>query len=266
MRGFLGLSVGATNLVAARPDGTSILRRAQLSGRGSVLTGFVERVGDPVPIVAPDGSAHAADRLLALAVADLVSVAGRPGERFAVAVPAHWPAHVVSRVRALLPDVPVVSDATAALTALRAHPGLPSRGVVVLCDFGGTGTSITLADAARDFAPLGPTLRYDEFSGDLIDRASACAPARRGGPRPGAYVGRRLAGQVPRAVPRRQGAIVIPGRHGAVRPCGRLDGAAHPQRSSMPCCESRSTGCSTPSMSSCGVQGCTPPSSRPSRP
>ena len=56
-------------------------------------------------------------------------------------------------------------------TALRAHPGLPSRGVVVLCDFGGTGTSITLADAARDFAPIGPTLRYDEFSGDLIDRA-----------------------------------------------------------------------------------------------
>ena len=131
MRGFLGLSVGATNLVAARPDGTSILRRAQLSGRGSVLTGFVERVGDPVPIVAPDGSAHAADRLLALAVADLVSVAGRPGERFAVALPAHWPDHVVSRVRALLPDVPVVSDATAALTALRAHPGLPSRGVDV---------------------------------------------------------------------------------------------------------------------------------------
>ena len=171
MRGLLGLSIGATQLVAARADGTSILRRAELPWRGTVLTGFVERVGDPVPIVAPDGSAHSADRLLAAAVTDLVSVAGRPGERFGVAVPAHWSAHVVDRVRALLPGVPVTSDATAALVALRAHPGLPARGVVVLCDFGATGTSITLADSARNFAPIGPTLRYDEFSGDLIDRA-----------------------------------------------------------------------------------------------
>jgi hypothetical protein len=171
MRGLLGLSIGATQLVAARADGTSILRRAELPWRGTVLTGFVERVGDPVPIVAPDGSAHSADRLLAAAVTDLVSVAGRPGERFGVAVPAHWSAHVVDRVRGLLPGVPVTSDATAALVALRAHPGLPARGVVVLCDFGATGTSVTLADSARNFAPIGPTLRYEEFSGDLIDRA-----------------------------------------------------------------------------------------------
>jgi len=171
MRGLLGLSIGATNLVAARPDGSSILRRAELPWRGTLLTGFVERVGDPVPIVASDGSVHSADRLLAAAVTDLVAVAGRPGERFAVAVPAHWPDRVVGRVRELLPDVPVMADATAALVALRAHPGLPSRGVVALCDFGATGTSVTLADAARDFAPIAPTLRYDEFSGDLIDRA-----------------------------------------------------------------------------------------------
>ncbi|WP_319455723.1 MULTISPECIES: Hsp70 family protein [unclassified Mycobacterium] len=171
MRGLLGLSIGATQLAAARPDGSSILRRAELPWRGTLLTGFVERVGDPVPIVAPDGSAHSADRLLAAAVTDLVAVAGRAGERFAVAVPAHWPDHVVGRVRTVLPDMTVTSDATAALVALRAHPGLPSRGVVALCDFGATGTSVTLADAARDFAPIAPTLRFDEFSGDLIDRA-----------------------------------------------------------------------------------------------
>ena len=55
--------------------------------------------------------------------------------------------------------LPVVSDATAALTALRANPGLPTRGVIVLCDFGGSGTSITLVNAARDFAPFGETVR-----------------------------------------------------------------------------------------------------------
>ncbi len=58
---------------------------------------------------------------------------------------------LVDRLRALLPDAMVTSDAVAALTALRTHPGLPARGVVALCDFGATGTTITLADAAADF-------------------------------------------------------------------------------------------------------------------
>ena len=105
MRGLLGLSIGATQLVAARADGTSILRRAELPWRGTVLTGFVERVGDPVPIVAPDGSAHSADRLLT-AARDRPRLGGWPaGGAHRVAVPAHWSAHVVDRVRALLPGV-----------------------------------------------------------------------------------------------------------------------------------------------------------------
>ena len=66
---------------------------------------------------------------------------------------------------------PVVSDASAALTALRANPGLPTHGVIVLCDFGGSGTSITLADAASEFAPIGHTVRFSDFSGDHLDQA-----------------------------------------------------------------------------------------------
>ena len=94
-----------------------------------------------------------------------------PAERTVVAVPAHWRDSVVDALRALLPGTPVVSDAVAALTALRAEPGLPSRGIVALCDFGATGTSITLADAAAHFRRVGQTVRYDEFSGDQIDQA-----------------------------------------------------------------------------------------------
>jgi hypothetical protein len=45
------------------------------------------------------------------------------------------------------------------------------HGVIVLCDFGGSGTSITLANAARDFSPFGETVRFPEFSGDQIDQA-----------------------------------------------------------------------------------------------
>ncbi len=170
MRDSLGLSVGATNLVAARADGSATVRPAAVAWRGGLLTGFVERVADPIPIVAPDGSTHPAERLLNHALAELVSAGGGSGRGTTMAVPAHWREPVVARMRAMRPDVEVVSDATAALTALRARPGLPARGLVMLCDFGASGTSLTLADAANDFQPVAPTTRYDEFSGELIDR------------------------------------------------------------------------------------------------
>src|SRR6185312_6486102 len=50
-------------------------------------------------------------------------------------------------------------------------PGLPTSGVVAVCDFGGSGTSITLFDAANGGEPIGQTVRYTELSGDLIDQA-----------------------------------------------------------------------------------------------
>ena len=170
MRDCVGLSVGATNLVAARADGEATVRPAAVTWRGTVLTGFVERFGDPVPIVAADGSAHPADRLVVQALADLGRAQGSAGAT-CVAVPAHWGAPLVDRMRALLPGAMVTSDAVAALTALRTNPGLPARGVVALCDFGATGTTITLADAGSDFRPIGEAVRYDDFSGDLVDRA-----------------------------------------------------------------------------------------------
>ena len=55
--------------------------------------------------------------------------------------------------------------------ALQTAPGLPATGVVALCDFGGNGTTITLADAAEDFETIGETLRYADFSGEQIDQA-----------------------------------------------------------------------------------------------
>jgi len=52
----LGLSVGATNLAGTRDGQTAVIRPAELTLRGQRLTGFVDRVGDPVPLIAPDGS------------------------------------------------------------------------------------------------------------------------------------------------------------------------------------------------------------------
>src|SRR6478672_5623949 len=171
---WMGLSVGATNLAGTRDGRTAVIRPAEMTRRGQRLTGFVDRVGDPVPLVAPDGATYRSEDLLAdalSAMADAVTE-GMPVADVAVTVPAHWRASVVDTLRRnLRGKLPVVSDATAALTALRANPGLPTHGVIVLCDFGGSGTSITLVNAARDFSQFGETVRFPDFSGDHIDQA-----------------------------------------------------------------------------------------------
>ncbi|WP_333894142.1 Hsp70 family protein [Mycolicibacterium gadium] len=198
----LGLSVGATRLAAvvvgrAALSRTSVLTRfghrppevgvpsenPNLNERGLILTDFVDRVGDPVGIVAADGSTHLADGVLADALRALLLTltGGRPPvDPVAVTYPAHWrPAAVESLRNALAavpelgqPDpAPLVSDATAAVRALQDDPGVPTRGVIALCDFGGTGTSVTLLDADAGYAQLAPTVRHTDLSGDLVDQA-----------------------------------------------------------------------------------------------
>jgi hypothetical protein len=198
----VGLSVGATNLTAVVVGRTAVTRspvvtlyphrppevgvpseNPNLNERGLIITDFVDRVGDPVGIVAADGSTHLADKLLADALRAMLYAAGQgrpPAGPAAVTYPAHWRPTAVDALRNALDAVPefqqpnparLVSDATAALTALQDDPGVPTRGVIALCDFGGTGTNITLVDAANGYAPIGPTVRHTDLSGDLIDQA-----------------------------------------------------------------------------------------------
>ncbi|ULE34348.1 Hsp70 family protein [Mycobacterium sp. IDR2000157661] len=204
MSDSLGLSIGSTNLVAARVGRPPVMRRSILtvfddrapevgvpsefagpSGPdpnhpGMVLSGFVERVGDPVPLVAADGSPHRGERVLVEALDAMARTVGG-GAPIAIAVPAHWGTATVGALRGALRAAPglapngtppaLVPDSAAALAALQAAPGLPRNGVVVLCDFGGSGTNITLADAGSNLDSIGETVRYADFSGDQIDQA-----------------------------------------------------------------------------------------------
>lgn len=194
----LGLSIGTTNLVAARVGDPPLVRRAVLSlfrdrapqiglpdeaaTTAVTLTGFVERVGDPVPMVAPDGTSYHADQLVVEALDALIEALGGepPRGQLAISVPAHWDTATLRAMRAAMRSNPslapngvparLVSDAVAALTALHANPGLPATGTAALLDFGGGGTSITLAAADSSFEPI-ETVRYTEFSGDGVDQA-----------------------------------------------------------------------------------------------
>lgn len=193
----VGLSVGATNLTAVVVGRTAVTRspvvtlyphrspevgvpseNPNLTERGLIITDFVDRVGDPVGIVAADGTSHLADKVLADALRAMLYTVGQPpAAPVAVTYPAHWRPAAVDALRnamAAVPELqraPLISDAASALTALQDDPGVPSRGVIALCDFGGTGTSVTLVDATNGFAPVGPTVRHTDLSGDLIDQA-----------------------------------------------------------------------------------------------
>ena len=67
-RNSLGISIGATNL-AATYGSQSVVQPAVLrTAQGGWLSGFVDRIGDPVPLIASDGSTHRPEALLAEAL------------------------------------------------------------------------------------------------------------------------------------------------------------------------------------------------------
>ncbi|MDY6998730.1 MAG: Hsp70 family protein, partial [Actinomycetota bacterium] len=178
----LGMSIGTTNLVAVGVGHQPLLRRAAITRSGMVLSGFVERVGDPVPLVAADGTAYPAPRLVVEALDELAAQAvATPPAEVAIAVPSYWnPAATgalaealgASRLVSTTGSAPrLIPDAVAALTALNANPGFDRSGVLAVLDFGGGGTSITLADGASAFAVIGETERYPEFAGDQVDQS-----------------------------------------------------------------------------------------------
>ncbi len=198
MSGSLGLSIGVANLVAARVGGAPVRRSSvltlfghrateiglpeenpNLTEPGLVLRGFVERVGDRTPLVAADGTKYLGEAVTVEAIEAMARTVGLEPP-ITIAVPAYWSEAQVAALRAEFsaqPDLapngvaPVlISDATAALAALRAQPGFPADGVVVLCDFGAGGTSVTLINAGSNYQQIGPSVRDAEFSGDAIDQ------------------------------------------------------------------------------------------------
>jgi actin-like ATPase involved in cell morphogenesis len=196
----LGLSVGATNLAAVTAD-RAVTRKPvltqyrqrppevgvpsenpKLNEPGLVITDFVDRVGAPAGIVAADGTTHRSETLVADALRALAYTAtdGRAlPDAVAVTHPAHWGPATIDTVRVALSRVSewsggrlvLLPDSAAALLALQANPGVPSRGIIAVCDFGGTGTTLTLVDAANGYQAIAPAVRHAEFSGDGIDQA-----------------------------------------------------------------------------------------------
>ncbi|NDK92465.1 Hsp70 family protein [Gordonia desulfuricans] len=150
------------------------------SSRGGVtLAGFVERVGDPVPLTAPDGSAHRPEAVTATAVASVMRTLApqfRQSPPVVVGYPAHWTAQAVDALRGALPEAGVRADAhlesdlTCALAQLGTLADMPRTGLLAVVDAGASGTSVAVADPATG-SVVGDVVRVDEPSGDDLDHA-----------------------------------------------------------------------------------------------
>ncbi len=147
-RPALGLSIGATNLAAVTAD-HAITRKPvltlyrqrpaevgmpsenpRLDEPGLVITDFVDRVGDPIGIVAADGSVHHSEALVVDGLRALASaVGGRTlSESVAVTYPAHWGAPAVAALGAAVSRVARTVEPGPAAGADPGCRGDPVRG------------------------------------------------------------------------------------------------------------------------------------------
>ncbi|WP_063016465.1 Hsp70 family protein [Nocardia niwae] len=206
----LGITVGASNSVAVAateegddglsPSGGGYLRShpsvlrlspdmaptlgagARSTGRHSsdvLLEGFLARVGDPVAMLAEDGSSYSAPDLVATAIGCLVdeiaAETGRSGVQAMVAChPAWWSRHTVdiqrdAMERAGLGEVTLVPEPTAAIRWLDAAHGRIDDGAVIVFDLGASGSTVSVVRTGEHASLLGSPLRSTEVAGAEFD-------------------------------------------------------------------------------------------------
>ncbi|MFI9405219.1 Hsp70 family protein [Nocardia sp. NPDC052316] len=196
----LGITVGASNSVAAAAAGDdgdgvrthpSVLRlvadapptfgaAARTTGRHSsdvLLEGFLARVGDPVDILAEDGTAHSAADLVAAAVGAMIDEIGTGARESGVTVacyPAWWSRHTVDIQRAALDraglrEVTLVPEPTAAVRWLEATQGPLGDGAVIVYDLGATGLTVSVVRTGDHASLLGTPLRTTDIAGAEFD-------------------------------------------------------------------------------------------------
>ncbi|WP_280444740.1 Hsp70 family protein [Nocardia brasiliensis] len=196
----LGITVGASNSVAVAAAGEdsdsvrthpSVLRLsagappalgAPAAGEGRhsrevLLEGFLARVGDPVDMLAEDGTAHSAADLVAAAVTclmDEMDAGSRPPGSTVACHPAWWSGHTVDIQRAAfdragLREVTLVPEPLAALRWLTATHGPRADGAVVVYDLGATGLTVSVLRTGDHAGLLGAPLRSTDIAGAEFD-------------------------------------------------------------------------------------------------
>ncbi|MCZ4587490.1 Hsp70 family protein [Rhodococcus opacus] len=207
MRTSMGISMGSDSFVSAQMHGESPTHRADdgftvvrhsadlaLSSSSAPTLGphrsgplpqgsivfrdFIDRVGDPVPVIGDDGTRTPAVQLVTTALDCLIRGRTRVPDHVVVAAPTAWSGYAVEELEdeirrwGLLQNrtVTMIPDTTAALTWISRVEKLDEFSTLLLCDVGAHSLDLTLATRrGADFGVVRST-RSTDFSGDHADR------------------------------------------------------------------------------------------------
>ncbi|WP_185981690.1 Hsp70 family protein [Skermania sp. ID1734] len=205
MAAGLGMVVGSSNSVAVidfdgdvAPDGSEhrvVTRRSALALRDGasprlleqhdaaqpddvVVEGFVARVGDPVGILADDGSTYTGEDLTATALACLAHEATRDVAEppTVIAYPTTWPKHTIDALRGALDRTELgkaktVPEAVAAAHWLNAARGPLDDGAVVVYDLGASSLDVSVVRTGGEPEVLGKPIRSEDIAGSDFDHS-----------------------------------------------------------------------------------------------
>ena len=181
MAAGLGISIGSATLVAVTDGSTGETQQVRLPSAlqlddGSVITGFVERVGDPIPILAADGTEYRGEALAATAVGALVGQAdGDEGTTVVLAHPVAWNRHTTRTMESALDDAGVhgatlVAEPAAVMAWLAASGTAVNDGLTVVYDLGARSLDVTMMSTTGGRSEIfGKPLRSEDIGGDEFD-------------------------------------------------------------------------------------------------
>jgi len=154
------------------PDGSVAFPDASTPPAGTPITGFVERVGDPVGLLGDDGRVHLGEDLFAAAAAALVDTAPDT-DAVIVTHPTAWSSYTVGALESALEragvSARVVPEAVACVQWLQRSRGGLDDGVVVVYDLGASTLDITVVRTGAEPSVLGKPIRSEDFGGAHFD-------------------------------------------------------------------------------------------------
>lgn len=142
-----------------------------------LLSGFADRVGDPVPLIDEEGRSHLAEDLYATAARALVAEVSAGAESVPAVVVTHpdrWTPYTADVLRDALeragvPDATLVPESFAAMRWLEGSRGVPGDGLTVIYDLGATSLGITLMRTGDDAGTIGNGVHSQDFGGSQFD-------------------------------------------------------------------------------------------------
>ncbi|WP_238422720.1 Hsp70 family protein [Gordonia sp. 'Campus'] len=178
----IGVKIGTANSVAVAASEQAW--ENSVSVETSALVGaadFIERVGDPVPMIDDHGPTRAAADIYADAVVELITrldLSEATETQLTVVHPDSWNDQAVEEARAALDArnpisaaaVSWVPESRAVLAAVEHSDGAFADGIVVAYDLGASGLTVTVLATGAEPQAVGRPLHLDTVSGNEFDR------------------------------------------------------------------------------------------------